>query len=157
MFVCLFVVWCNHSSSFRFTSSLSFRVWRYPWPLCPWAWLSPPCPPSPPALASCHCPASSRHTRTWPRRTRALVTGLTATARMMPTNPTSLRRDGLILSHEFCKEGRSSEREEERLPKPSFSSLHICLIGLGLIQSLSLSVSTANLSSVILFDSFAFH
>lgn len=125
--VCLFVCWCKRSSSFRFTSSLSFRVWRYPWPLCPWAWIRTPCPPSPPAPASCRCPASSRLTRTWPRRTRAPATGPRATARTTQTNPTSLHRDALIL----CR---------KRGTNYSF-----CLTGLGLIQSISLSYYSESL------------
>ncbi len=142
--VCLFVGWCKRSSSFRFTSSLSFRVWLYPWPLCPWAWLSPPCPPSPPAPASCRCPASSRLTRTWPRRTRAPATGPRVTAMTTQTNPTSLHRDALILCR---KRGKNY----------SFCLL-LLLHGMGSDSiSLSLSFTTANLYSVILFDSFAFH
>ncbi len=132
--VCLFVCRCKRSSSFRFTSSLSFRVWHYPWPLCPWAWLSPTCPPSPPAPASCRCPASSRLTRTWPRRTRAPATGPRATARTTQTNPTSLHRDASILCR---KRGRTT---------PSVYSFSFT--GSGLIQYLSLSFTTATLYSV---------
>lgn len=138
---CLFVCRCKRSSSFRFTSSLSFRVWHYPWPLCPWAWLSPTCP-SPPAPASCRCPASSRLTRTWPRRTRAPATGPRATARTTQTNPTSLHRDALIL----CRKRQKLLLLFTPSPSPDWVWFNI-----------SLSLSLLLQRVFILFDSFAFH